>query len=137
MKRATHSRLSRFEHALVAVGALACLLFSDGVGPRLVPYPESRAWRPRAAHAGPARQAGTDHNPGRERALIALGVKLSSLKQDRAGRPSDTAGPSFSAAPPAPAPRLAARPATGHGPPATLLHLFTSNPRRGPPPAAG
>lgn len=62
------------------LAALTCLLLSDGVGPRLLPYPSNHARL--ASHIGVATRpfVAPLSNTQRERALIALEVKLDQLK---------------------------------------------------------
>lgn len=79
------------------LAALACLLLSDGVGPRLLPYPSRTAAAPVAAHGTGAPQASLSRslNLQRERALITSGIKLSQAKP--AGDDSRSAAEGFAA----------------------------------------
>lgn len=87
------SKTTRAQTPLI-ITALLCLLLSDGVGPRLLPYPALLA-RAFALHAGtPLPDVASHVNLQRERALVALGVKFSHAKAlaDRSGFDADGAG---------------------------------------------
>lgn len=117
--------------ALATLFALACLLCSDGVGPRLIPYPATPAGQPRASQPKQP-QVHTNRNSQRERALIALGVKLNSLKQDKFGQT-----PNFidleQATVGGRAKERALVPSEDAGGPAPSFRYMSSAPRRGPP----
>lgn len=135
MMRAPSHHVAARARALCALVALACLLCSDGVGPRLVPYPAQAegARQPARSRHDDSRRAAADHQPSRERALITQGLKLSSLKQDKAGGHPAHGVPAGSVSAP-PLLRVGAARATtrGHAFTHGLRHTVTA-PRRGPP----
>jgi hypothetical protein len=83
--RKSKANLAFGARALLIYAVLCCLLFSDGVGPRLIPYPSQE---PKAASSyndsGPELFAQV--HTLRERALISLSLKLGFFKLDRTGK---------------------------------------------------